>query len=52
MDIPDHWIPQPTFHLDASTVEHLEDVFTRLVGPGRNAWIEGPLPVPIWQFLC
>ena len=51
MQPPDHWIERPPFPLDDETLGHLEDVFTRDILPGENAWITGSR-VPAWVFLC
>lgn len=52
MKLPDYWLSRPAFALGGSTIERLEDIYTRCISHGSGAWIEDPLPVPKWQFLC
>ncbi len=66
MNLPDYWLPRPTFSFDTQTLAQLEHVHESIstasistesisanqhVQPGTGQWITS-LPVPAWQFLC
>lgn len=52
MEPPAYWLPRPSC---AWVLEHeslFEKLHTQYVAPQQGDWIDAPLPVPKWMFLC
>lgn len=50
--LPDYWLPRPQFNLSHGVLNQLEDIYASQVAPATGNWIDVPLPVPKWIFLC
>jgi hypothetical protein len=49
MQLPDYWLPRPSFSIDGNTGLQLEHLYLNL---GQEEWIQEALEIPKWQFLC
>lgn len=52
MEIPSYWLPRPIFDLEPEVVVQLEAIHSRWIAAGSGNWVDEPLPVPKWVFLC
>jgi len=49
---PNYWLPRPEVRWSGDVEEVLERLYKGAVVPGAGGWLEAPLPVPKWVFLC
>jgi hypothetical protein len=52
MQLPDYWLPRPSFALDAATRRACDQWLAVAIAEGLHTPLRSTLTIPKWQFLC